>query len=120
MKAPNCPLDRNQLEFVVEIILSAAFNTVDANLEDMEGKDENDIAQHAITQAGWALSTLYYQITQDGMGVADAVGMEFLKGKDLDSILQTFASKKARDNDHKRPDTAFLAHHWTNRAFNRD
>lgn len=118
MKVPK--LNNEQIEFFVNIAIASAIATLDANLEESQDYTQKELDQFidsAITQVAYNLSILYAQIKGEGMGCSDAVGTEFLKSKDLDEVLRTFANKKIQDKDAQRPDDAFLAKHWTNFFF---
>ena len=67
---------REQLEFIVEVMLTSAVDQVSC-VADPCSKCPNDYIETCIAvvseKVGWDLSILYAQLTDDGMGTGDAM-----------------------------------------------
>lgn len=121
---------REQLVFMVEVIMASAFDNVESVLppnvtpEEYE-RNEGNIStwvNSAVDSAGWNLSILYAQLTGDGMGVGDSVDTP-TEGEDgLRHFIHKFvASRKNRrrwgKGERVTPDCRKWAEKWVDEVF---
>lgn len=107
---------KEQMIFMVEVHLNAAIDRIDCATLPLSLSDDEQMAKDrayiegAKETAGMGLATIYAQLTDDGMGIHDA--LEHIKFDDvLENYIQTYT------DESPRPDSRKLAEQWVKAVF---
>lgn len=122
--------DREQLVFMVEVIMASTFdnseNILPPNVTPKE-YEKNIIAfrgwiNSSIETAGWNLSILYAQLTGDGMGTCDAIDTPIVGEKGFRDLVWAFEKSRKNRCRYKKgeritPDCRKWAEKWVDEVF---
>lgn len=122
--------DREQLVFMVEVIMASAFDNVESVLPPNVTPEEylqkegsiSTWINSAVESAGWNLSILYAQLTGDGMGVGDAVDASVDSDIGLRGYIWQFVVSRQNRRRYKKgekitPDCREWAEKWVDEVF---
>ena len=126
---------RDQLVFMVEASITAAFDRIEAGLptsgispkerqELMHLKKPTDFGawdNAALETCGMTLGILYAQLTGDGLGIGDTIDFAPKRFKSIRQRAEDFIHKSIKNNgkedDDIIPDVHWLSKAWTNEIF---
>jgi hypothetical protein len=97
---------RDQLIFIVEVMITSAIGAVDASRPDVSDMPQNifnAMIQGILEKIGFDLSILYAQITGDGIGCCDVREMTR-----IDDIIEYFADHPKKKINTKQMATKFV------------
>ena len=88
---------RDQLLFIVEVMISSAVDTFEGQLR-QHSTDKKTKVVPWLQELGWNLSILYAQLNDDGMGTGDATDILSYKGFSLEDYLLALQKHRNRND----------------------